>query len=58
VNVRATMMDDAQSFTPFIETYTDEKLPWVTTPAVHGFAKFPSEEDYPALLSEFARRFH
>lgn len=56
VNVRATMMDDAQSFSPFIETYTDEKLPWATTPAVHRFNKFPSPEDFPALLSEFAKR--
>ncbi|HEY9623641.1 MAG TPA: GFA family protein [Crinalium sp.] len=56
VNVRATLMDDAQSFSPFIETYTDEKLPWVTTPAVHSFNKFPRLEDFPALLSEFAKR--
>ncbi|MBD3886293.1 GFA family protein [Phormidium tenue FACHB-886] len=56
VNVRATMMDDAQSFSPFMETYTDEKLPWVTTPAIHSFNKFPSPEDFPALLSEFANR--
>jgi hypothetical protein len=56
VNVRATLMDDAQSFSPFIETYTDEKLPWVTTPAIHSFNKFPRLEDFPALLSEFAKR--
>jgi hypothetical protein len=56
VNVRATMMDDAQSFSPFIETYTDEKLPWATTPAVHSFKKFPAPEDFPALLAEFAER--
>jgi hypothetical protein len=56
VNVRATMMDDAQSFSPFIETYTDEKLPWATTPAVRSFEKFPSPETFPALLSEFEKR--
>lgn len=56
VNVRATMMDDAQSFSPFIETYTDEKLTWATTPAVHSFNRFPLPEDYPALLAEFAQR--
>ncbi len=56
VNVRATMMDDAQSFSPFIETYTDEKLSWAVTTAVHSFKKFPSPEDFPALLSEFAKR--
>jgi hypothetical protein len=57
VNVRATMMDGAQSLSPFIETYTDEKLPWATTPAVHSFNKFPSPENFPALLSEFAKRY-
>jgi hypothetical protein len=56
VNVRATIMDDAQSFSPFIETYTDEKLPWAMTPAVHSFKKFPSPESFPALLSEFAKQ--
>jgi hypothetical protein len=56
VNIRATMMDDAQSFSPFIETYTDEKLPWATTPVVHSFKKFPSADNFPALLSEFAKR--
>jgi hypothetical protein len=33
VNVRATLMDDARSFTPFLETYTDEMLPWAKIPA-------------------------
>lgn len=56
VNVRATMMEDVQSHSPFIETYTDEKLPWATTPATHSFNKSPSPDDFPALLSEFANR--
>ncbi|HEY9629338.1 MAG TPA: GFA family protein [Coleofasciculaceae cyanobacterium] len=56
VNVRVTMMDDAPSLSPFIESYTDEKLPWATTSAVHSFNKFPAPESFPALLSEFAKR--
>jgi hypothetical protein len=56
VNVRATMLDDARSFTPFIETFTSEKLPWVTTPAVHSFATFPQVEEYGPLTEEFAKR--
>jgi hypothetical protein len=56
VNIRVTMMDDAQFFSPFIETYTDEKLSWATTPAVHSFEKFPPPESFPALLSEFAEQ--
>jgi hypothetical protein len=56
VNVRATMMDDCRAFAPFIETFTDEKLPWATTHAVHSFKQFPSPEQYPTLLAEFAER--
>lgn len=56
VNVRASMMEDVQSHSPFIETYTDEKLPWATTPATHSFNKSPSPDDFPTLLSEFANR--
>ena len=39
VNVRSTMLDDPRWSTPFIETWTSEKLPWVTTPAVHSFRR-------------------
>jgi hypothetical protein len=58
VNIRATMMDDVQSFNPFIETYTDEKLSWAKTSAVHSFRKFPDPESFPALLSEFAKQYN
>jgi len=56
INVRATMFDDAQSFVPFVETYTCEKLPWTETSAVHSFERFPVADDYPRLLSGFAGR--
>jgi hypothetical protein len=56
VNVRVTMLDDPSWFTPFLETYTSEKLPWATTPAVHSFEKFPALEDYARLTKEFAER--
>jgi len=55
VNVRATMLDEVDWFTPFIETCASEKLPWVTTPAVHSFATQPEFEAYPALIEAFAR---
>ena len=57
VNVRSTMMEDARSFRPFIETYTEEMLPWATTPAVHSFKRFPPRERFPVLLAEFAKQF-
>ena len=54
VNIRPTMLDEHAWFAPFIETYTSEKLPWATTPAVHSFEKFPPFEDYAKLVQEFA----
>jgi hypothetical protein len=56
-DLRATFMDDARSFLPFLESYTDEMLPWAKTPAVRSFRKFPSPEQFPELLAEFAKRF-
>ncbi|HEV2268966.1 MAG TPA: GFA family protein [Steroidobacteraceae bacterium] len=54
VNVRATLFDDLSWFSPFVETWTRTKLPWVTTPAVHSYAEFPPMEDYAMLTAEFA----
>jgi hypothetical protein len=56
VNVRATMMEDARSFMPFIETYTDEMLPWASTRAPHSFEKFPTADDFPRLLAAYAKQ--
>lgn len=56
VNVRATLLDDARDFAPFLETYTSEALPWARTPAVHSFATFPPMERYPDLMAEFSGR--
>uniref|UniRef100_Q07KP5 Glutathione-dependent formaldehyde-activating, GFA n=1 Tax=Rhodopseudomonas palustris (strain BisA53) TaxID=316055 RepID=Q07KP5_RHOP5 len=54
VNVRATMLADAHGFTPFIETFTSEKLPWASTPAVHSFAAFPRMDEYEGLTKAYA----
>lgn len=54
VNVRPTMFDDVSWFVPFIETYTCEKLPWVTIPVRHSFEKFPEMTHFPRLLAEYA----
>jgi hypothetical protein len=56
VNVRATMLDDARWFVPFMETYTSEKLPWVATPAQHSYAEFPPNADFPALIEAYAKQ--
>ena len=57
VNLRPTMLDDPGWFTPFIETWTSEKLPWATTPAMHSYAALPAMEEYGELTAEFARAF-
>lgn len=56
VNVRSTMLEDSQTCKPFVETYTDEKLEWATTGAVHSFCKFPPQETFPQLLQEYAKK--
>jgi hypothetical protein len=55
VNVRATLLDDPSGFTPFIETYVCEALPWVRTPAKHSFERFPAMEDYERLTRAYAQ---
>lgn len=54
VNVRSTMFEPAAFTTPFVETFTSEKLPWVTTPAVHSFERFPDEAEFPRLMAAYA----
>ena len=56
VNVRLTMLENASWFTPFIETWTKEKLPWVTTLAVRSFETVPRYEDYAKLVEEYAQQ--
>lgn len=56
VNLRATMLDDATWFEPFIESCVDEKLPWVTLPVTHSYAQFPTMEDHETLVREFAEK--
>ncbi len=55
VNVRAVLLDDPSRFRPYAETYTSERLPWATTPALRSFERFPPEAELPGLLEEFAR---
>ena len=55
VNVRATMLDEASQFVPFIETMTSERLPWAVTPAVHSFERFPAVDEYEGLTEEYKR---
>jgi hypothetical protein len=53
VNLRPTMLDEPRWTTPFIETYTSEKVAWAATPAVHSFAQFPAFEAYADLVKQY-----
>lgn len=55
VNVRPTMLEDASWVTPFIETYTQVRLPLVATGAKHSYDAFPPVEDYGKLIEEYAK---
>jgi hypothetical protein len=56
VNLRPSMLTDLSWFVPFIETCTNEKLVWATTPAVHSFEAFPPIANYAALIMEYAQQ--
>ena len=56
VNIRPTLLDDPAWSAPFIEAWTSEKLPWVSTPAAHSYDGFPPVEDYDRLIAEYAAR--
>ncbi len=56
VNVRASMLDEWGWFVPFAEEWASEKLPWVTTPAIHRFATQPEMSAYAGLIAEFAEK--
>ena len=47
------MLDDPSWFTPFIETWTSEKLPFAETGAVHSYAALPEMEEYEGLVKEY-----
>jgi hypothetical protein len=55
VNLRPSMLDRHEWVVPFAETWTDEKLPWATTPAKHSFGKLPEFSAFPALIQAFAQ---
>jgi hypothetical protein len=56
VNLRPTMLDDPRWFTPFIETWTNEKLPFAQTGAVHSYEALPEMEAYEGLLKSYMAR--
>ncbi len=55
VNVRATMMEDANAFVPFIEFYTNEGFAWAKTGAARSFDTVPQDEQWPELLADYVK---
>lgn len=53
VNVRPTMLDDLGWFTPFIETWTSEKLVFAETGARHSYPALPEMDAYEGLVKEY-----
>ena len=53
VNLRPTMLDDTSWFTPFIETFTSEKLPWAATGARNSYETFPPFEAFDGLIQDY-----
>ena len=47
-------MNTSTGFAPFLESQTEEKLPWAVTGAKHSFARFPAMDDFPALIADYA----
>jgi hypothetical protein len=48
------MLDEHRWFVPFIEVWTQAKLPWARTGAAHSFATEPAFADYGKLVEDFA----
>jgi hypothetical protein len=53
VNLRPTMLDDISWFSPHIETWTSEKLPFAQTGARHSFEALPEMEAFAGLTEEY-----
>jgi hypothetical protein len=54
IGVRSTLLENAQQFAPFMETWTSEKMPWAETGATHRFEKFPVSDAYSGLAALYA----
>lgn len=53
VGVRSSLLENSHHYRPFIETWAQKKLPWVSTGALLSYDAFPEPQDYPALMAQF-----
>jgi hypothetical protein len=54
VNVRSTMFDDASVHRPYVEMFKAEALPGATSGAVRSYEGFPQDNEFPALIADYA----
>nr|WP_280891718.1 GFA family protein [Jiella mangrovi] len=58
VVVRSSLFEDADRFTPFVESFVSEKLPFVEPVAPHRFEHFPDPDEFPRLIGAYAEWEH
>lgn len=54
VNIRPAMLDEVESFAPFIETFVSEKLHFAETGAPRRFERFPEPNEFASLVQAYA----
>lgn len=54
VNLRGPVLDDSGWFKPFVELFTDEKLPWAETGAARSYPAAPEMAEWETLMADFA----
>jgi hypothetical protein len=52
---RATLLDDASWVVPFVDAWTEEKLPGVVSGAQRSFERSPPEAQFGGIMADFAR---
>ena len=53
VNVRSALLDGEAWKAPFVETWTDERLPWARTTAKYSFPRFPAQDAWGPMIGGF-----
>ena len=56
VNIRVSALDTRLWVVPFVETWTREKFPWVSTPAEYSFESVPELEAWEGIMKDFSLR--
>ncbi|MDF0595102.1 GFA family protein [Psychromarinibacter halotolerans] len=55
VNVRTPMLDAPPTEVPFMETKLSDAMPFARLGAPHGFDDFPTGDDIPGLIEDYAK---